>query len=398
MTGIVIDLPYVTILDVNGDPVPGAEIYVYDAGTTNARNIFSDAALTIPLTQPVLTDGAGMAGPIFMDPDLGDYKLRIVYDTIDESYDDLKPGVSVPVTIAQGGTGATDADQARINLGAASQTQVDQIDSDLAGLDTLVKTPQLWPATDLPFAATITPDYSSSHFVQTVNITSNMYVNLPSGVAPGLLGRLILINDNVGGKTITFDPQWNFPSGNPDLSLDANAINVVGFYILDDNSVVSDIVRYGASERLAGPDVLAQEHRDANTDNGSTTGGSWRNRNMTRLRINRGGIATLQSGDIVLAAGSYYGEGLFTLNNSQSYGQHRLRNADNGDTLMSSTIFGGGSFNQGDTQMADSFVLDSQSTLQVQYYAEGSTTTVGLGSGINSGEDGIFGILKLWAL
>lgn len=58
----------------------------------------------------------------------------------DASSDDLAslilaiPTISIPVPISQGGTEATTAEAARSNLGAASQTEVDELKATIAAL------------------------------------------------------------------------------------------------------------------------------------------------------------------------------------------------------------------------------------------------------------------------
>lgn len=62
-----------SLLDRNGAPIIGGKLYAFDAGTTTARPVFSDAGLTTELQNPVKTDGFGRFPPIFVG--LGDYKI-----------------------------------------------------------------------------------------------------------------------------------------------------------------------------------------------------------------------------------------------------------------------------------------------------------------------------------
>lgn len=59
MAGIIATEPWWTILDANGNPVSGAKIYVYDAGTSTPFVVYQDAALTVPHAQPAVADSAG---------------------------------------------------------------------------------------------------------------------------------------------------------------------------------------------------------------------------------------------------------------------------------------------------------------------------------------------------
>lgn len=49
-----------------GVPLAGAKLYFYTAGTATPLNTYSDAALTIPNTNPVIADANGVWAPIFM--------------------------------------------------------------------------------------------------------------------------------------------------------------------------------------------------------------------------------------------------------------------------------------------------------------------------------------------
>lgn len=51
----------VQILDTNGDPVPGAKLEFFEAGTSNQLDTYSDYALTSANTNPVVCDSGGYA-------------------------------------------------------------------------------------------------------------------------------------------------------------------------------------------------------------------------------------------------------------------------------------------------------------------------------------------------
>lgn len=58
-TGSLTPAPYLTIFDDNGAIVPGGKIYVYLTGTSTPATVYADAALTTPLSNPVIADAAG---------------------------------------------------------------------------------------------------------------------------------------------------------------------------------------------------------------------------------------------------------------------------------------------------------------------------------------------------
>lgn len=55
----------ILITDASNVPVSGGKVRVYDAGTTNPSSLFSDAALSAPLTNPVVANSAGITPQIF---------------------------------------------------------------------------------------------------------------------------------------------------------------------------------------------------------------------------------------------------------------------------------------------------------------------------------------------
>jgi len=62
-------------VDANGDPVSGAKLTVYLAGTTTAVTTYSDEALTTAQAVPVVADSSGVFAPIYVEA--GSYKVDI---------------------------------------------------------------------------------------------------------------------------------------------------------------------------------------------------------------------------------------------------------------------------------------------------------------------------------
>jgi hypothetical protein len=60
-----------------GAIAPGAKLYTYSAGTSNPKETYADAALTVPNANPVVADASGRFGDIFAG--VGDY--RVVMNT-----------------------------------------------------------------------------------------------------------------------------------------------------------------------------------------------------------------------------------------------------------------------------------------------------------------------------
>jgi hypothetical protein len=72
MTQLLVD-PAWQELDANGVPYAGAKLYSYEAGTSTPLALYSDAALTIPLLNPVEADSAGRFPALYAQAQ--DYRL-----------------------------------------------------------------------------------------------------------------------------------------------------------------------------------------------------------------------------------------------------------------------------------------------------------------------------------
>jgi len=51
--------------DNNGDPLAAGKLYFYDTGTTDLKTTYSDSAMTVENTNPVVLDAYGVPGDIF---------------------------------------------------------------------------------------------------------------------------------------------------------------------------------------------------------------------------------------------------------------------------------------------------------------------------------------------
>lgn len=58
-SGTVMPSPFQVVLDTNGDPVSGALIYTYTAGTTTAASTYTTSVLDVANANPIVADSAG---------------------------------------------------------------------------------------------------------------------------------------------------------------------------------------------------------------------------------------------------------------------------------------------------------------------------------------------------
>lgn len=127
--------PHTQVTDKNGKPVDGAKVWVYEAGTTTPASIFTDVGLGTPSANPVVCDSNGIIPAFYLQPDTLYKTVQMTAADVEISTaDNITPMISSAsgtLPIGSGGTGATTASGARAALGAASQTELDQLSSDL---------------------------------------------------------------------------------------------------------------------------------------------------------------------------------------------------------------------------------------------------------------------------
>lgn len=63
-------LPYQTVIDASGVPIPGALLFFYLTETSTPANTYADANLTVANTNPVIAGANGQFPSIFLDPSL----------------------------------------------------------------------------------------------------------------------------------------------------------------------------------------------------------------------------------------------------------------------------------------------------------------------------------------
>ena len=61
------NFPWQQAFDSSGNTLAGAKLYFYSAGTTTPQNVYSDVGLGVPLSNPVIANGAGRFEPIYLD-------------------------------------------------------------------------------------------------------------------------------------------------------------------------------------------------------------------------------------------------------------------------------------------------------------------------------------------
>ena len=68
MTGTLLPVPTLRAVDANGVPMNGALLQFYLTGTTTPTPVYTSATLGPPLSNPVVSDSAGLFPAIYIDP------------------------------------------------------------------------------------------------------------------------------------------------------------------------------------------------------------------------------------------------------------------------------------------------------------------------------------------
>lgn len=64
--------------DINGDPIVGAKAYFYEIGTLTPQVVYADSDLSEARDQPVETDSYGRWPAVYLNPDPGHYRQRVL--------------------------------------------------------------------------------------------------------------------------------------------------------------------------------------------------------------------------------------------------------------------------------------------------------------------------------
>ena len=111
-TGTLLPAPVLVAVDGNGAPISGALLQFYLTGTTTPATTYSNASLATPNANPVVANGSGLFGPVYLDPGVT-YRLQ------------LKTAAgSVLADIDPVSIGAAEATLTQVNAGVATGVYV----------------------------------------------------------------------------------------------------------------------------------------------------------------------------------------------------------------------------------------------------------------------------------
>jgi hypothetical protein len=138
---------------------------------------------------------------------------------------------SFVVPIAQGGTGAATAADARTALGAAALA--------VAQSFTAAQRGSIVALTD---GATITPDFAAGNNFS-VTLGGNRTLANPTNLTAGQSGVIVITQDGTGSRTLAYGNAWKFPGGTaPTLTTAANSVDVIAYYVESSSRITARLV------------------------------------------------------------------------------------------------------------------------------------------------------------